>query len=60
MILDLGAHPECELEVRSGIRLELAKVGSWVISVGSGKFISGSEWISQSWSRFMVSFVTGV
>jgi len=38
VILDLGACSECDLEVRSGIRLEFAKVGNLAILVGSGKF----------------------
>ena len=41
MILDLGARPKCDLEVRSRIRLELAKVGNLAILVGSGKFDIG-------------------
>lgn len=38
MILDIEAHPECNLEARGRIRLKLAKVGNSTISVGSEKF----------------------
>ena len=37
MILDLGVCPECNLEVRGRIRLELAKVKNLAILVGSEK-----------------------
>ena len=41
MILDLGACPDCDLEVRSGIRLEMAKIRFFEILTGSVIFDIG-------------------
>ena len=41
VILDLGARPDCDLEVRSRIRLELAKIRILAILAGSGNFDIG-------------------
>jgi len=41
VILDLGAHLECILEVRGRFRLELAKLEIWHFPVGSGNFDIG-------------------
>jgi len=57
VILDLGVCPECNLEVRGRIRLELAKLEIWRFRSAVENLISGSEWNSGSWSRFVVSFV---
>jgi len=57
VILDLGACPECDLEVRGKIRLELVKLESWRFRSAVENLISGSGWNSGSWSRFVMSFV---
>ena len=42
MILDLGVRPECDLEVRGRIRLELAKLEIWRFRSAVEDLISGS------------------
>jgi len=51
VILDLGARPNCDSEVRSGIWLEMAKVEILESLIGSGHLILGSESDSGNWNR---------
>ena len=49
-------RPECDLEVRGRIRLELAKLKIWQFSVGSGKFDIGvgMEFQKLEWVRSVI------
>jgi len=58
--LDLGAYPDCILEVCSSFRLEIAKVEFLEIWTDSEILVSGSDPDSGSWSRSIVLNITCV